>query len=171
MKRFLLALLAAAILAGCGFQLRGTASGKLPYASFHVALPDNADVGIWLKRYIKALGTTKLTATPEEAEAIFQQLYDTRQQTILSLNALGQVKEYRLLLTYGFRVVDAKGQVLVPPNEISLSRDMTYDASTVLAKDQEAALLWRDLNTDLVNQILRRLSIAKPKNPADEDQD
>lgn len=169
MKRFLLALLAAATLAGCGFQLRGTASGKLPYSSFHVALPDNSDVGIWLKRYVKSLGSTQLADDPKAAEATFQQLYDTRQQSILSLNALGQVKEYRLQLTYGFRVVDAKGQVLVPPNEITLSRDMTYDASTVLAKDQEAALLWRDINNDLVNQILRRLSIIKPKDPAKEE--
>ena len=168
MKRFFLALLAAAVVAGCGFQLRGTTSGKLPYGSFHVALPENSEVGIWLKRYVRSMADTRLAATPEEAEAVFQQLYDNRQKTVLSINAQGQVREYRLQMSYGFRVVDAKGQVLVPPNEITLSRDMTYDASTVLAKDQEEALLWRDINNDLVNQILRRLSIIKPKDPAKE---
>ncbi len=68
-------------------------------------------------------------------------------------------------MTYRFRVVNAKGQVLVPPNEISLSRDITFDDSNVLAKDLEEGLLWRDMNNDLVNQIMRRLSIVKPKNP------
>jgi LPS-assembly lipoprotein len=55
--------------------------------------------------------------------------------------------------------------VLIAPNEISLSRDITYDDSNVLAKDLEEDLLWRDMNNDLVNQIMRRLSIIKPKNP------
>ncbi len=169
MKRFLVALLAAALVAGCGFHLRGTASGKLPYGSFYVALPDNAEVGIWLKRYVRSMADTRLATAPEEAEAIFQQLYDNRHKAILSLNAKGQVKEYRLQLTYGFRIVDAKGQVLVPPNEIVISRDITYDASVVLAKEQEEALLWRDITSDLVNQILRRLSIVKPIDPAKEE--
>lgn len=169
MKRFLLTLLAAVLVAGCGFQLRGTASGKLPYESIYVALPENSEVGIWLKRYIKSMGSTRLTTSPQEAEATFQQLYDNRHKAILSLNARGLVKEYRLQMTYGFRVVDAKGNLLVAPNEITITRDITYDASVVLAKDQEEAMLWRDINTDLVNQILRRLSIVKPK-PADGDE-
>jgi LPS-assembly lipoprotein len=62
-------------------------------------------------------------------------------------------------------MVNATGQVLVPPNEISLSRDITFDDSNILAKDLEEGLLWRDMNNDLVNQIMRRLSIIKPKNP------
>ena len=76
-----------------------------------------------------------------------------------------RVREYRLQLNYRFRVVNAKGQILVPPNDVSLSRDITFDDSNVLAKDLEEGLLWRDMNNDLVNQIMRRLSIIKPKNP------
>ena len=79
------------------------------------------------------------------------------------------MREYRLQLTYSFRMVNAKGQVLVAPNEISLSRDITFDDSNVLAKDLEENLLWRDMNNDLVNQIMRRLSIIKPKNPDEEE--
>ena len=94
---------------------------------------------------------------------------DGRQKTILSVNAQGRVREYRLQLDYRFRVVNQKGQVLVPPNEINLTRDITFDDSNVLAKDLEEGLLWRDMHNDLVNQIMRRLSIIKPKNPDVED--
>lgn len=168
--RALFALLLAAAIAGCGFQLRGSAGSTLPYASFHVALPQDSEVAIWLKRYIKASGSTRLVEVPTEAEAIFQQLLDNRTKTILSLNAQGQVREYRLESKFAFRIIDAKGKVLVPPNEITLSRDMTYDASAVLAKDQEEALLWRDISNDLANQILRRLTIVKPGTaPAEEE--
>jgi LPS-assembly lipoprotein len=168
--RLLLALIIAATLAGCGFHLRGVGSGSLPYKTIYIALPDTADVNIWLTRYIKASGSTTIVEDAKAADGIFQQLGDNRLKTILSVNAQGRVREYRLQLTYTFRVVNQKGQVLVPPNEVALSRDITFDDSNILAKDLEEGLLWRDMNNDLVNQIMRRLSIIKPKNPdADED--
>lgn len=169
--RLLLALLMALVVAGCGFQLRGASSAQLPYKTLYIALPENADIAIWLKRYIESAGGTKLVSSAKDADATLQQLYDNRQQTILSVDAQGQVREYRLQVTYGFRIVDAKSRVLVPPNEITVSRDMSYDASSVLAKDQEAAMLWRDINFDVINQIMRRLSIVKPRNPDTPEED
>jgi LPS-assembly lipoprotein len=163
--RLLLAVMVAAVLTGCGFHLRGTLSGNLPYQTMYIALPETAEVNVWLQRYIKASGSTEVVDNAKAAEAIFQQLGDLRQKTILSVNAQGRVREYRLQLTYTFRVVNQKGQVLVPGNEVNLSRDITFDDSNVLAKDLEEGLLWRDMNNDLVNQIMRRLSIIKPKNP------
>ena len=163
--QFLLAAVFAAVLTGCGFQLRGTLSGNLPYKTMMIALPDTSEVRVWLERYINAAGTTEIIDDPKLADATFQQLSDTRLKTILSVNAQGRVREYRLQLNYRFRVVNAKGQILVPPNDVSLSRDITFDDSNVLAKDLEEGLLWRDMNNDLVNQIMRRLSIIKPKNP------
>lgn len=163
--QFLLAAVFAAVLTGCGFQLRGTLSGNLPYKTMMIALPDTSEVRVWLERYINAAGSTEIIDDPKLADATFQQLSDSRIKTILSVNAQGRVREYRLQLNYRFRVVNAKGQVLVPPNDVSLSRDITFDDSNVLAKDLEESLLWRDMNNDLVNQIMRRLSIIKPKNP------
>ena len=161
----LLAVLLALLVAGCGWQLRGMGSMQLPYKTMYIALPETADVRIWLERYIRAGGRTTIVDSAKEAEAVFQQLQDSRVKIVLSVNAQGRVREYRLQMTYRFRLVDAKGRELVGPNEIALSRDITYDDSTVLAKDLEEGLLWRDMNNDLVNQILRRLTIIKPKNP------
>ena len=166
--RLLLAVILAAVLAGCGFHLRGSGSSNLPYRTMHIALPETAEVRIWLERYIKSSGNTEIVAEAKSAEAVFQQLEDSRQKTILSVNAQGRVREYRLQLNYTFRVVNQKGQVLIPPNEINLMRDITFDDSNVLAKDLEEGLLWRDMNNDLVNQIMRRLSIVKPRDPNQE---
>jgi LPS-assembly lipoprotein len=163
--RFLSVLLLTAVLAGCGFHLRGSGNSQMPYKTMYIALPETADVRIWMQRYISAGGSTRIVDSAAEAEAVFQQLQDSRGQTILSVNAQGRARELRLTLTYRFRIVDAKGRELVGPNEVSLSRDVTYDDSNVLAKDLEQSLLWRDMNNDLVNQIVRRLSIIKPKNP------
>jgi LPS-assembly lipoprotein len=173
-RRRLLTLLPAAgllLTAGCGFRLRGAQSARLPYASLHIALPDTADVRIWLERYIQATGSTELTDDPLAAEAIFQQLADQRNKTILSVNAQGRVREYRLQLIYSFRVITPQGQVLVAPNEVSLTRDIAFDDSNVLAKDLEESLLWRDMTSDLVNQVMRRLAIIRPKAPRGDDED
>jgi LPS-assembly lipoprotein len=137
----------------------------------YIALPDTADVNIWLQRYIRASGSTQIVEDAKSADAIFQQVGDNRQKSILSVNAQGRVREYRLQLTYTFRVVNQKGQVLVPLNEVALTRDISFDDSNILAKDLEEGLLWRDMNNDLVNQIMRRLSIIKPKNPDLEDEE
>ena len=167
--RFLLALLVAALVAGCGFHLRGSGSGQLPYKTMHIALPETAEVRIWLERYIKATGDTRLVDDPKAADAVFQQLADNRQKTILSVNAQGRVREYRMQLNYSFRLVDGKGREIGAPNRIALSRDISFDDSSVLTKDIEEGLLWRDMNNDLVNQIMRRLSLTKPKDPEQED--
>lgn len=169
--RSLLALLLAALLAGCGFHLRGTGSSKLPYQTIHIALPETAEVRIWLERYIQGTGDTRVVSDGREAQAVFQQLEDNRQKTILSVNAQGRVREYRLQLSYRFRLVNAQGQEIVGPTEVALHRDISFDDSNVLAKDVEEGLLWRDMNNDLVNQIMRRLAIIKPKDPAQEDSD
>ena len=169
--RLLLALIIAAALSGCGFHLRGAGSGNLPYTAMYIALPDTADVNIWLTRYIKASGSTQIAEDPKLADAVFQQLSDNRLKSILSVNAQGRVSEYRLQLTYTFRIVNQKGQVLVPPNEVAITRDVSYDDSNILAKESEENLLWRDMTGDLVNQIMRRLSIIKPKNPDAEEDD
>ena len=169
--RLLLAVIIAAVLTGCGFQLRGTLSGNLPYKTMYIALPETSEVNVWLQRHIRASGSTEIVDDAKTAEAIFQQLSDSRQKTILSVNAQGRVRGYRLQMTYSFRIVNPKGKILVPDNEVSLSRDITYDDSNILAKDLEEGLLWRDMNNDLVGQIMRRLSIVKPKNPDLEEDD
>jgi LPS-assembly lipoprotein len=172
LRRFslpLAALLLAVLVAGCGFQLRGAQGSALPYKTLHIALPESAEVRIWLERYIRAGGGATLVDERSAAEAVFEQLEDSRQKTILSINAQGRVRENRLQLTYRFRVVNAKGQEIVAPNELSLSRDVTYDDSNVLAKEGEERLLWRDMTSELVNQIMRRLALIKPHDPDEED--
>lgn len=165
MRALLLALcLSLTLLAGCGFQLRGAYS--LPYDSLFLAIPDYSELGAGLKRAIRASGSTRLTERSEDAQASFVPTLDAREKVILSLSGTGRVRELRLRYRYGYRVVDGKGRDLVPPGEIELTRDMTYDDSNVLSKEQEENLLWRDMQSDMVQQLMRRLTAVKPVPPA-----
>ena len=167
--RSLLIVLLTATLAACGFHLRGSAGSDLPYASMYIALPETAEVRVWLERYLRGSTNTTVSDDAKTATVTFQQLSDSRDKSILSIDARGRVREYRLQMRYRFRLVDAQGREIVAPQEISMNRDMTYDDSQVLSKSMEENLLWRDMTNDLVNQIMRRLSIIKPKNPDEED--
>ena len=169
--RSLLIVLLTATLAACGFHLRGSAGSDLPYASMYIALPETAEVRVWLERYLRGSTNTTVSDDTKTATVTFQQLSDSRDKSILSIDARGRVREYRLQMRYRFRLVDAQGREIVAPQEISMNRDMTYDDSQVLSKSMEENLLWRDMTNDLVNQIMRRLSRIKPKDPSVEDDD
>lgn len=155
------------LLAACGFQLRG--AYNLPYESLFISLPDASVIGAGLKRQIRAGGGTRLVDTMEEAQGTFLQVTEVRERQILSLSSAGRVREVRLRFRYAYRVVDAKGRELVPTTGVELTRDISYDDSAVLAKEQEEQLLWRDMENDLVQQLLRRLTAVKPSPPKEAD--
>jgi len=164
LRSTLVALLVAA-LAGCGFQLRG--SYDLPYESLYLAMPDYSLVGAGLKRAIRSSGSTRIAETAEDAQATFRPTSETRLPIILSLSSAGRVREKRLSYRYSYRIIDNKGRDLVLPVTVEINRDLTYADSDVLAKTQEEDLLWRDMEKDLVQQLMRRLAAVKPITPAD----
>lgn len=153
--------------AGCGFQLRG--AYNLPYEALFVSVPEGSVVGAGLKRHILASGGTRLVDDPKKAQATFLRAGEKRDTLILSLSASGRVREKRLRYQYAYRIVDANGRDLVPQGYVELTRDVTYSDSASLAKTQEEDLLWRDMENDLVQQLMRRLATAKPKPPVEAD--
>lgn len=162
-------LLAAAflVLAGCGFQLRGSFS--LPYESIYISAGESV-VGAGLKRYIRASGETRVVDSASDAQVTFLRTAEKRSTMVLSYSSSGRVREKRLQYHYAYRIVDSKGRDLVPQNYVELNRDVTYADSATLAKTQEEDLLWRDMENDLVQQLMRRLVTAKPKPPAEVDE-
>ena len=149
----------ALVLAGCGFRLRGTA--EVPFQTLYVP---NATSGIALdlKRNIQAGTHARVVDDAKGADAVLQFLEETRAKEILSLTAQGRVREFQLRYRVGFRVSDNKGGDYVPQNTIILTRDVTFNDTEILAKEQEELLLFRDMQTDMVQLIMRRLAAAKP---------
>ncbi len=162
-KTLVSVVLAAAVLAGCGFQLRGTnGQYNLPFQSIWLSFPETSPLGTELKRNLRAAETVRIESDASRAQALFDVLAESRGKTILSLNSLGRVREYTLSYTLVFRVRDANNRELLAPTELTLRRNIAFDESQVLAKESEEALLYRDMQADLVQQILRRLAAIKP---------
>ena len=153
----LLLILVLAALAGCGFQLRGTA--ELPFDTLY--LPSTGGIGLELRRNIQAGTRTVVVDDPKQAQAQLEFLQEVRQKDILSLSAGGRVREFRLVYRVAFRVHDGKGGEYIPQTTIALTRDITFSDTEVLAKEAEEQLLFRDMQSDMVQQIMRRLAAAK----------
>ena len=158
-----LVLALALALASCGFRIRGTAD--LPFQSLYVP-GANTGIGLDLKRNIEAGSGAKVVDNPAAAQAVMVFTEEAREKEILSLTGTGRVREFQLRYRVGFRVHDGKGTDYVPSNVIQLTRDVTYNDAEILAKEQEEQLLFRDMQADMVQQILRRLAAAKPPKPA-----
>lgn len=155
-------LLLAVALTACGFQLRGS-NGQyhMPFQSIYLGFSDTSPLGTELKRNLRGGDAVVVVADASKAEAKFDVLSETRGKTILSLNSQGRVREYLLTYTLVFRVRDAKDAELLGSTEISLKRSIAFNENQVLAKESEEALLYRDMQSDLVQQILRRLAAIK----------
>ena len=146
-----------ALLCGCGFQLRGTA--ELPFETLY--LPSTGGIGLELRRNIQAGTRTVVVDDPKLAQAQLEFLQEVRSKDILSLSGGGRVREFRLIYRVAFRVHDGKGGEYLPTSTLQLSRDFTFNDADILAKETEEQLLYREMQADLVRQIMRRLSSAQ----------
>lgn len=162
--RATLTFLFALVLAGCGFQLRGTAS--LPFDTLYMPGATSGGIALDLKRNIQSGTRTTVVDDPKKAEAQLDFLQELREKVILSLAATGRVREYKLRYIVSFRVHDGKGGEFLPVNTVQLTRDITFNDSEVLAKEAEEQLLYRDMQFDMVQQVMRRLAAAQPAKPA-----
>lgn len=153
---------AAATLAGCGFRMRGS----LTYA-FKTLLSgfvDNSTLGNEFKRVLASDGqVTVLTDArqADKAQVVLEVLNEQREKTVVGVTSAGQVREFQLRIRLKFKLRTPAGKDLIPETEILVQRDISFNESAVLAKEAEESLLYRDMQTDMVLQLLRRLAAIK----------
>lgn len=160
----ILLLLLALSLSACDFHLRGhnLQGAGFPFSSVYLKSatpsPFVADLQNSLELY-----KIQLTATAAEADLTLEVVSEANGRQILALSGAGQVREFQLTYRVSLRAYDKQMQHWLPADEISLQRSLTYDDAQILAKEQEEALLYRDMRSDAVQQVMRRLSRAKPQ--------
>lgn len=153
----------AMLLAACGFHLRGDA--KMPFSTLYIeaANPGSALISE-LRRNLEA-NHVELTSTAEKAEVVLNIASELPEKQILTLGGSGRVSEFQLRYRVSLRAYDNEQREWLPADELLLSRDFTYDDAQILAKEAEEALIYQSMRADMVQQIVRRLSHAKPRNP------
>lgn len=148
------------LLTACGFKLRGQISA-LPFKSMYVNAPDGHTIGLEMERMIKTSSTTKLAASPAEADATLDIISAVSDRAILSLSGGGRVRDFNLVYRVVYRVLDHRGVEIVPNTEITLTRILPFLDAQIVAKEAEERLLVKDMQTDALQQIVWRLSTYK----------
>jgi LPS-assembly lipoprotein len=158
-RRSLLLAGAAAVLGACGFELRQTP--PLPMRSIAlVGFGRHSTLERALKQAFVRAGV-RVQDNPAQAEVVLDSLGDEREKSVAASTAAGQVREVTLRVRLRFRAATPSGRLLLPPADLLLSRDMSYNETVALAKQQEEAQLYGAMEDDIVAQVLRRLASVK----------
>ncbi|MBX3650488.1 MAG: hypothetical protein KF771_03805 [Burkholderiales bacterium] len=159
MKTPVALLLCTLLLAGCGFQLRGAAN--LPFDTLYVQAPTGSQFANQFRRVVAAGSATRVVEDPKAAEATLVLVQELREKNILSLSGTGRVREFQLRYRMSYRLLDKNAVETLPVSEIVLTRDFSFNDQDTLSKESEEALLFRDMQNDAVQQLVRRLQAAK----------
>ena len=157
-RRAWLAAAAATLVAGCGFQLRQPP--RLPFAS--IALVGFAPRSPMADELRRQLGRqVRVLDDAGKAEVVLRALEDAREKSIVASTAAALVRELQLRLKLHFRADTPGGRELIARAELMVTRDLSYRETAALAKEIEEAELFREMQGDVVAQVLRRLALVQ----------
>ena len=152
-----LLLVLAAMLAGCGFRMRG--ASPLAFDSIYTNIAENSPFGAQLRRAIRASSPhTHFVDDPNEADVHLVQEANRQIRRELSIDAEGHVEEYELIQVFTFRITDRSGRELSPSMSLRAERDVPYDTEESDARRQEMKSIFEDMQLAMISQVVRRLS-------------
>ena len=145
------------MLSGCGFQLQGALT--MPAAMQRTYLDPVDKHSLFhreLRLQLQAAGV-ELVDTPDNSTAILSIRIDETDQRVLSVSGRNVPTEYEVYYTVEYSLASGE-KVLLSPQDITLTRDYTYDTTKVLGKSREEAVLREAVVEDLVRVVLKQIS-------------
>ena len=152
-----------AALAGCGFHLRGTAD--LPFATLYSGFSAGSALGEEFRRELVRTTSTRLVSKPDEAQVVLQVLGEiarARHRRLFGRRPPARVRTAPAAAVSRHR---RRRREFIPPSEIILRRDISAADNQLTARVDEEALLYRDMQKDMVQQLLRRLATIRLGGP------
>lgn len=149
----------AVAITGCGFKLRG--SFTYAFKTLYSGFVETSTLGNEFKRVLATDSALTLVTTAEKAQVVLDVISEQREKVVVGITSSGQVREFQLRIRMKFRLRTPAGKEIIPETELLVQRDVSFNETAVLAKENEEAVLYRDMQTDMVQQLLRRLSAIK----------
>lgn len=109
-----------------------------------------------LRRTLMAAGV-ELTDSPQDATATLTILYDFTDQRVLSVSARNVPTEFEVFYIVQYTITSGE-KSLLDLQELTLTRDYTYDSTLVLGKAREEQLMRDAIVGDLVRIIMEQIS-------------
>ena len=151
-------ILSSALLAACGFQLRGAT--QLPFSRIAlVGFPPRSPLADEFRRTLSQ--SAEVVATPAQAQVVLHVMSDQRERSVVATTTASQVRELTLRVRLTFRLTTPGGRELIPATELLRTSDMSYNETVALAKQYEEANLVRSMQSDIIGQVMQRLAEVK----------
>ena len=153
----MLAFLLLPLAAGCGFSLQGATSTPAAMERTYIATQDRfSQFYRELRRNLQAAGV-EVVDSPDGATATLSILFDLTDQRVLSVSARNVPTEFEVFYTVRYAITSGEKNLL-EPQELTLTRDYTYDSTLVLGKAKEEQLMRDAIVDDLVRIVLKQIS-------------
>jgi LPS-assembly lipoprotein len=147
----------ALLLSSCGFHLQGRQPLPAQFAYTYVDTRDEQTDFVQDLRKALIASKVNVIRTQGSAGATVTVHEDELTERILSVSARNIPTEYELTYRVTFSVI-AEGKTLIDKEEISATRDISFDEAQLLAKEREQEILRAALARDLVGLVMRRLA-------------
>lgn len=145
------------MLTGCGFQLQGALTMPAEMQRTYLDPVDKHSLfHRELRLQLQAAGV-ELVDTPDNSTAILSIRVDETDQRVLSVSGRNVPTEYEVYYTVEYSLASGE-KALLSPQDITLTRDYTYDTTKVLGKSREEAVLREAVVEDLVRIVLKQIS-------------
>jgi LPS-assembly lipoprotein len=151
---------ASLLLGACGFHLRG--SEPLPAEMSVTYIHGTSEFGPLYDDFRTALENRGVRVTQDrgEATAVLNILESNTDKDVLTVDLSGKVLEYRIIQNVQFEVTAADGHPLVDQQSVTRSRDFKFNRNDVLGKERENELIRKELQRDVVNLAMLRITAA-----------
>ncbi|HEU4781498.1 MAG TPA: LPS assembly lipoprotein LptE [Steroidobacteraceae bacterium] len=145
------------VLASCGFHLQSRQPLPLQFAYTYVDTQDEQTDFVQDLRKALIASKVNVIRTKGSSGAVISVHDDELTERILSVSARNIPTEYELTYRVKFSVV-SEGTTLIDKEEITATRDISFDEAQLLAKEREQEILRAALARDLVALVMRRLA-------------
>jgi LPS-assembly lipoprotein len=161
LKRFLL-LMTLGMLSSCGFHLRESSRVELaPALSTLRVMVKNSQqqydpLLVEMENALRAQTNVEIVETGDAPLLVLYGEKSDRQ--VLSVNSTAKVNQYLLKYEVSFRLTGKEGKSLSEPQTVRTQRYYDFDPLNVLPSERQEKELWSEMQRDVVQQILRRVS-------------
>ena len=145
------------LVAGCGFHIQGASTTPAAMERTYIAAGDRYSQFYRELRVQLQDAGVRLVDTEAESTATFSILYDETDQRVLSVSARNVPTEYEVYYTIQY-AIDGVENRLLETQDLTITRDYTYDPMLVLGKAREEELLRDAIVKDLVRIVLKQIS-------------
>lgn len=158
--------LTSAVISGCGFHLRGKVALSKSLTPLAISGGDVELVGV-IREALEFSGTP-VVDSPQSAAAVLRLRQARVGRTVRTTDTRGLATSYLLRYVVRFDVVNAAGDTLMKETRLRLRRDLDFDSTQILQKEDEQRFLVEDMQREIAQSILRRLSVVAtaPLEPA-----